>query len=326
MNMSFEAIHSVASGSVWPKASHHAIARLLLAVIPVILSACDPSEPAAYQPEFTSAPISSAQEYIFGVHPQRNPEKLHAVFGPLINYLNTQLPDARFVFEASRNFASFDQKQANHQFAFVLPNPYGTVVGIENGYKVFAQMGNENDLRGMIVIRRDSPIRKVTDLKGKVVSFPAPTALAATMMTKYFLHTHGLNVNTDIESRYVGSMESSLMNVYQRNVAAGTVYPPAWRDFQKNQPQVAAELKVMWETESLPDNSLMARADIPQELVDRVAQLILNMHTTDEGKAILAGMDMAKFKPANNATYQPVKDFLKKYTASIPPDDATARK
>ena len=298
----------------------------LLLVLGSLLTACDQSASQTYEPEFSELAVTAHQEYIFGVHPQRNPEKLHAVFGPLVQYLNTHITGATFVFEASRNFAAFDQKQADRQFAFVLPNPYGTVVGIDQGYRVFAQMGNENDLRGMIMVRRDSTIKQVSDLKGKAVSFPAPTAFAATMMPKYFLQTHGLNVNTDIESRYVGSMESSLMNVYQRNVVAGTVYPPAWRDFVKNQPQQAAELKVMWETAPLPDNSLMARDDIPQPMVDRVAQVILTMHTNPEGQAILAAMDLSKFKSANNDSYLPVRAFLKKYADSIASDKHQEKK
>lgn len=298
----------------------HSLQTMLLLTAISLIAACDNSSSRSYQPEFSARPDTAIPEYVFGVHPQRNPEKLHALFGPLVTYLNKHVQDATFVFEASRNFAAFDQKQAQREFAFVLPNPYGTIVGIKDGYRVFAQMGNDHDLRGMIVVRTDSPIKNINDLKGRAVSFPAPTALAATMMPKYFLHTHGLNVNTDIESRYVGSMESSLMNVYQRNVAAGTVYPPAWRDFKKNQPHEAAALKVMWETESLPDNSLMARNDIPQEMVDRVAQVLLTMHLNDEGRAILAGMDLVKFKPASNASYKPVQDFLDKYAASIAPD------
>ena len=284
-----------------------------------LLCACDNTDKLAYQPEFSSTPSSSAQEYIFGVHPQRNPKKLHEVFGPLVNYLNTHVQGTHFVFEASRNFAAFDQKLAQRQFDFTLPNPYGTVKGIESGYRVFGKMGNKNDLRGLIVVRRDSSITTVADLKGKSLSFPAPTAFAATLLPKYFLHSHGLNVNKDIKPLYVGSMESSLMNVYQGNVAAGTAYPPAWRDFIKNQPQAASELKLMWETEPMPDNSLMARDDIPKELVERVAQALFSMHNNEEGRAILARMDLSMFKPAANDHYQSVRTFIKKYEASIGP-------
>lgn len=301
-------------------------ACLLVRCLPLLLLlslllGCDNTDKASYQPEFAATPNTTVKEYIFGVHPQRNPKKLRAVFGPLVTYINSHIPDAYLVFEASRNFAAFDEKQARRYFDFVLPNPYGTVKGIESGYKVFGQMGNKNDLRGLILVRRDSHIKTVADLKGKVLSFPGPTALAATLLPKYFLYTQGLDVTTDFKSLYVGSMESSLMNIYRRDVAAGTAYPPAWRDFMKQQPQAAAELQVIWETDPMPDNSLMVRDDVPTKLVDRVAQVIFTMHNTDEGRAVLQAMDLSMFKPASNDDYVPVAVFIKKYEAEIGPVD-----
>ena len=44
--------------------------------------------------------------------------------------------------------------------------------------------------------------------------------LAATMMPQYYLHTHGIDVNRDVETRYVGSQESSILNVLRGHVAA----------------------------------------------------------------------------------------------------------
>jgi len=284
-----------------------------------LLFACNGSDKSNYQPEFSETSDSHSREYVFGVHPQRNPKKLREVFGPLVKYLNRHLSDAHLVFEASRNFAAYDQKQAARQFDFALPNPYGTVQGIESGYRVFGKMGNEGDLRGLILVRQDSSIQNVEDLKGKTLSFPGPTALAATILPKYFLYSKGLDVTTDFKSIYVGSMESSLENVYRGNVAAGTAYPPAWRDFSRNQPQLASQLKVIWETDAMPDNSLMARDDVPQALVDQVARILFDMHNNKEGRAVLAKMDLTRFKPATNENYTSVSDFIKKYETQIGP-------
>ncbi len=40
-------------------------------------------------------------------------------------------------------------------------------------------MSDDNNFRGIILVRKDSGIKKLTDLKGKAESFPTPTALAA---------------------------------------------------------------------------------------------------------------------------------------------------
>lgn len=292
---------------------------LMLACATTLLTACGEQRDAGYEPEFSPSPPQVHPEYSFGIHPQRNPEKLHEVFGPLIEYLNGEIPEVRFVFEASRNYETFDQKIATRQFAFVLPNPYETLLAIDKGYRVFAKMGNDDDLRGLIVVRRDSDIDSVDDLKGKAVSFPAPTALAATMMTQYFLQVRGLDVRRDIEVRYVGSMESSLLNIQRRNVAAGTAYPPAWRMFNRQRPELARELRVLWQTESLPNNSFMARDDVPPELVDRVRRTLLAMQSSEPGRKVLAGMDLSRFEAATDSTYDPVKVFMRKYRETFGP-------
>lgn len=293
---------------------------ILLGAVVSVLAACGDEGPRGYEPEYAATPAHVRAEYIFGVHPQRNPEKLYAVFGPLIEYLNDQVPGVRLAFEASRNYAVFDRKIADRQFAFVLPNPYETLLAIDQGYRVFAKMGNDADLRGLIIARRDSGIDSVDDLHGKAVSFPAPTALAATMMPEYFLQMRGLDVRRDIEARFVGSMESSLLNIHRGNVVAGTAYPPAWRMFLRERPGLARELQVIWETESLPNNSVMARDDVPPELVEQVGRALVSMHTTGAGRRVLAGMDLPNFELATDSTYDPVRAFLETYRETFGPD------
>lgn len=293
------------------------ISTLAAVFFMMLLQGCDQDSQQQYRPEFSDQSLQSESVFIFGVHPQRNPKMLRTVFGPLVDYLNKHIPDVVFVFEASRNFQSFDKKVDQRHFDFVLPNPYGTLRAIKQGYHVFGQMGNEGDLRGLILVRKDSDVTTVSDLRGKTVSFPGPTALAATIMPKYYLFSHGLDVKADITSSYVGSMESSLMNIHMGAVAAGTAYPPAWRMFQQQQPEVAASLKVLWETKPLPDNSLMARNDLPEALVKQVATLLLTMQNTKDGREVLKNMDLSAFIPATNDTYQPVKAFLQKYESEI---------
>lgn len=300
------------------QASAKGLLPVLLGLICLqLLSGCEEPTRTSYQPEFSAQSAQAGNIYIFGVHPQRNPRMLRAVFGPMVDYLDEHIPEATFVFEASRNFHSFDLKVDRRHFDFVLPNPYGTLRAIDHGYNVFGQMGNEGDLRGLILVRKDSTVQKVTDLRDRDVSFPGPTALAATIMPKYYLHTHGLDVKQEINPRYVGSMESSLLNIHMGAVTAGTAYPPAWRMFQQQQPEAAAELKVLWKTDPLPDNSLMARDDIPASLVKQVAETLFNMPHTQDGRQVLRHMDLRAFIPANNATYQPVQEFLSRYEKEI---------
>jgi phosphonate transport system substrate-binding protein len=272
-----------------------------------------------YQPGFAADQTQPGKNYSFAIHPLHNPEMLLERYGPIVDYLNRNIKDAHFTLEASRNYEEFDKKLYAGQLDFALPNPYQTVNSLKHGYHVFGKMGDDQNFRGIWLVRRDSGIRKVTDLKGKKVSYPAKTALAATMMPQYYLHTHGLDVNRDVENLYVGSQESSIMNVYLGQVAAGATWPIPWMLFQQQQPDKAAELELIWQTEPLINNGLVARADIPPELVERVATLLATLHENAEGRALLARLPISRFERANDASYDVVRSFLDTFSRTVRP-------
>jgi phosphonate transport system substrate-binding protein len=290
---------------------------LAVFLLPVILPACDSQKKESYTPVYASTPDGKRAVLIFGVLPSQNPQRLYETFGPLVEYLSRNLPGITITLEASRSYEEFEKKLDRRHFDFALSNPYQTLNALQHGYHVFAKMGEDDKFRGIIIVRKDSGINRVADLKDKIVSFPAPTALAATMMPLYYLHTHGLDANQDIKRFFSGSQESSIMNVYLGKSAAGATWPPPWQAFVERSPQIAAELEVKWETPPLLNNGLVARDDVPPEVVDKVQSLLVALHTHDEGRQLLAALPLARFESATDVTYQPVRDFMKKYSEAI---------
>lgn len=257
--------------------------------------------------------------YVLAIHPLHNPARLFEVYGPLVEHLNRQIPAVTFALEASRNYEDFERKLVRRQVAFALPNPYQTLVAMDHGYHVIAKMGDDAQFRGILLVRRDAGIRQVGDLRGRKVAYPAPTALAATMLSQAFLHSKGLNVNRDIENVYVGSQESSILNVYLGRVAAAATWSQPWQAFQKTHPAQAKELIVQWETAPLINNSVMVRDDVPTATADRVAQELATLHTTPQGRALLAAMELTRFERADDARYAGVREFIATFQRTVRP-------
>lgn len=270
-----------------------------------------------YRPTFTSASERGKTEYVVGIHPLHNPQQLHRVFGPLVEYLNANLKGVTLRFEASTGYASFDEKLYAGKFHFALPNPYQTVQSFEHGYRAFGKMGDDVNFRGIILVRRDSEIAQVGDLRGQVISYPAPTALAAAMMPQHYLQTQGLDVFRDTTSIYVGSQESSIMSVVMGISAAAATWPAPWKRFARHNPELAAEIEVKWETPPLVNNGLVVRDDVPAEVTRRIGELLFSLHESDEGRTILAGMELSQFEPAENATFQPVQAFVDEFPRTM---------
>jgi len=291
--------------------------RLWLAA--ALLLSCGKGPEQGYAPEFAGRPEGQVREYVVGIHPLHNPQRLFEVYGPIVDYIDARIPEAEFRLEASRNYEEFDRKLDAGRFAFAMPNPYQTVRALRQGYHVVGKMGDDDDFRGLILVRRDGGIRDIADLKGKAVAYPAPTALAATMLPQYFLHRHGLDVNRDIDNRYVGSQESAILNVLRGHVAAGATWPVPWKSFVAEHPQQARQLEVKWTTESLPNNGWVARQDIPPQLVERFCALLFSLQDSAQGREMLARIPVSRFEPASDATYAPVQEFLERFSAEVRP-------
>lgn len=283
----------------------------------ILLVACGHSDDSVYEPTLTTAGSQHTAKYIVGIHPLHNPQRLMEVYGPIIDHMNANIPGAHFKLEASRDYTQFDKKLYAGHFAFAMPNPYQTVLSVKHGYRIFGKMGDDEDFRGIILIRKDSSIREVADLKGKAVSYPGKTALAATFMPQYYLHTHGIDVNHDIENRYVGSQESSIENVLRGHVAAGATWPVPWKTFILEHPEQAEQLVVKWQTHSLLNNGWVVRHDVPPEIAEAFSQLLFSLHETAEGRTMLARVPVSRFEAATDETYLPVREFLHEFSQIV---------
>lgn len=294
--------------------------RRLWPLLPLLFWGCGPTPDTAVGPQYGDYPLRPARPlYHLAVHPLHNPEKLFASYQPLVDHLNRQIPDASFELEASRDYPAYEAKFRSREPELLLPNPWQTLEAIKVGYTVVATAGDDADFRGLLLVRRDGDIHEPSDLKGKVVSYPSPTALAACIMPQYFLRRQGVDVVRDLRNRYVGSQESSIMNVYLGAAAAGATWPPPWRQFQQQHPQEAAALKVAWETPPLVNNSVMVRNDVPQAIRERLLAVLLHLGDSETGRRILAAMDTDGFRPANDARYAVVREYVAAFERQVRP-------
>lgn len=293
--------------------------RPLAGIALLLLAACERAPDEQALRYSATPPTESRPVYRLAIHPLHNPKKLAEAYQPLITYLDRVIPEVRIELEASRDYQSYETKFRARAPQLLLPNPWQTLEAMKSGYHVIAMAGDAEDFRGIFIVRRDSAIATPADLKGKTVAYPSPTALAACIMPQYFLHQHGVDVNRDINNVYVGSQESSIMNVYLRQADAGATWPLPWRLFERDHPTEAAQLQVIWQTPSLLNNSLMVRDDTPPAIAHQLQQALLGLTDSQEGQAILDAMSTARFHRADDATYRPVSDYITNFEREVRP-------
>jgi phosphonate transport system substrate-binding protein len=296
-------------------ALNFALAAVLLCVIFAGRTAPDLPPVATARTVAHEAPEPA--EYVFSVFPAHARERLPEIYGPIAAYLTARVPGTRFRLAAPRSYEEFEKGLAERAFHFAVANPYQTIVALKRGYRIFGKKGGGDETRGVILVRRDGRILDIGDLKGKRVSYPEPTAVATALMPQHFLHTHGLDVNRDIENVYVGSQQSSILNVYHGLTAAGATGPAAWQKFQEQHPDMAAALMVKWTTGTLPNDALVVRDDVPAQIAREVAAVLFSLQDSKDGRRLLKAIPLPRFEPASEQAYARVRDYVHRFSAEV---------
>lgn len=284
------------------------------------LAACGERPPAA-GPQYQVAPPDPATRPVvhLAVHPLYNPSKLLQAYQPLVDHLNQALPQAHFVLEGATDYQAYEAKIRQGTPEFLLPNPWQALIALDHGYTVIAEAGDSADFRGIFLRRKDSPIRQFTDLKGATISYPSPTALAAAVMPQRYLFDHGVDVVRAVTHRYVGSQEASIRSALLGESDLAATWPPPWRLFQKDHPQEAAQLEVLWETPALVNNAVMVRRTVPTALAQQVQAVLLALADTPEGQAVLRASETSAFRPAQDRTYDRVRRYVADFERRVRP-------
>jgi phosphonate transport system substrate-binding protein len=285
----------------------------------VTLFSCNKENKENYSPTFSKQTtlLDLKNEIIIAPHPFNNPERLNNAFSPLINILNKEIPQYKFKLETSKDYADFNAKIKTKRIEIIIPNPYQTIEAMKFNYHVFAKYADDERFRGILLVRKDSNINKISDLKGKTIAYPAPSALAAAMMPKVYMLEQGLNVNIDTKTKYVGSQESSILALYNKEVDAACTWPISWELFVNENNKITDQLKIIFQTESLVNLSLMAHNDVDKKLIASIKKILLNLSNNEEGKKFLLKINVAKIIDGNDKSYEIANLFLSKYKKSF---------
>lgn len=275
---------------------------------------CGSSGESSYEP---TAKSSSEVVYTVGIHPYLNSQKTYLAYRPIMDYLEGRIDGVKFELVTSTDYSDYEKKLFSGAFDFALPNPYQTLKSIENGYSVIAKMKPDKVFRGVIVARKSVKLRDFWQLKGKTISAPAQTALAASMMPLYFLSENGLDVKKDIRVQFVGSQFSSIMNAYAGDTIAAATWPPPWEQWKRENPKLAEEMELVWETKPLINNGFVVKSSVSSEIAKSVADLLVELDKTKAGMEILSSAGFDGFEYATEKNYEPVKIFLREYENKI---------
>ncbi len=147
-------------------------------------------------------------------------------FDPLMRYLS-QKTGYEFKLVIPKDFEDFYNTVRRGEVQFSYSNPYIYIQLADKGWvSAFADTVIEASgdiFRGIIITRRDSPIRSLADLRGKRVMVVSYKSAGGFLAQKLLLASHGIDVSKDLHMTEGKRQEVVILNVYRKKVDAGFV-------------------------------------------------------------------------------------------------------
>jgi phosphonate transport system substrate-binding protein len=246
-----------------------------------------------------AASSAPGRSFSFGVVPQQSATELAKAWIPLFNILSASTGFG-LRFATAPSIPVFEKRLAAGEYDFAYMNPYHyTVFSQKPGYLAFGREKGRR-LRGLVVVRKQSPWNELSQLKGSEVAFPAPASFAATVLVRAELERVGI----PITPRFVGSHESVYLNVARGVHPAGGGIP---RTLQAMEPEVRDALRVLWSTKDYTPHALAAHPRVPGAEVGRLLAAMDGAAATPAGKAALMGVGFTGIEPAKDADWNDVR-------------------
>ncbi|MGZ3690532.1 MAG: phosphate/phosphite/phosphonate ABC transporter substrate-binding protein [Pseudobdellovibrio sp.] len=172
---------------------------------------------------------------------------------------------------------------------------------------------------GQIIVRADSGIKNVNQLNGKKFAFVDPASTSGYLLPSRLFKKENIKLK---ETIFAGKHDSVVLAVYQKTVDAGaTFYTPPDDDgtpkdarwlLRTQYPDVYDKIKILQLTEPIPNDPLVLRKDVPEELKAKIAASLQKYIKTPEGAKVMMDLyHITDFKEATDEDYAPVRTYLK---------------
>lgn len=215
---------------------------------------------------------------VFVVHPYDTPSRVYTRFRPLTLYLGAVLGRPMRLIIASTYDEQIEMITSGRaDFAYLGPTPY--VRARERG-KVEILVGETEAgqafYQSALVVRENSPIRKVADLAGKRLAFGAEISMSSALAPKQMLVQAGLARADLADVSYLDRHERVALAVLHGDFDAGGLRLDIAKSY------VPRGLRILAASPPLPPHVIAASSQVSRDAAEKVRQALLQPDTVGQ--------------------------------------------
>jgi phosphonate transport system substrate-binding protein len=253
-----------------------------------------------------TASKNESRAIVLGLISEINQTAIEEQFREFVRYIARRLAmlpesDAKVIIAPTAFELVKHLEQRRVDFYMESAYPTYTINYVHNAGKTLLRRwkGGIAEYQSLIITKRDSGVKRLADLRGKTMIFEDPGSTSGYLMPKLFLARNGFKLAekrgfdanaspADITYSFAYSRRKLLDSVLNKQVAAGAISDD---DHARLDSASKSDIVVLAQTEKLPRHLVSVRADLSQQTVARLHDILIAMHDDPEGQKILKKTD-----------------------------------
>jgi len=244
----------------------------------------------------------------FGSVAEDIPAVMHQRLKPLTDYLEAAIGRSVTLTLSPNMPAAIDAlSNGNVELAYLTPVAYIRANKMANATLIAKAVSNKQAyFRLEIVVREDSPIKKVSDLVGKSFAFGDPAAI----LQQAVVVDAGMPLESLRGRAYLGHYDNIVRGVLNRDYDAGIVTDSKVRKWNHK------GLRVIFSSPQLPPYNIAASRKLDHALFVKLQRALLSLdrNKPDHRRVLDAlGEDFDGFARTNDTEYDVVRELIKPF-------------
>jgi phosphonate transport system substrate-binding protein len=263
---------------------------------------------AAFHPGFVSAEIK------FGTVPRLSAAELQAMYAPLAEYLSKEIGE-KVTVVVPKDFQAFKEAAKAGQMDIGFSNPL-LYVQIKEKTNIeplalSSEVKSGTRLRGIIIVRKDSGINKIQDLKGKKFVFMDKDSPAGYLFQMLLLDKAGFDTKKDITVlSFLKRHEKVAEAVIDKTADAGGIRED---ELEKVKDKVdVSQLRIVGYTDYFPNWPFFASPSLKPDMVAKIRAALLKLKPNDpKNEPVLKSARLTGFIPVSDKEYDDLRKAAK---------------
>jgi phosphate/phosphite/phosphonate ABC transporter binding protein len=259
-------------------------------------------------------PAAASAEIKMGTLPRLSAAELQTMYNPLLEYLSRETGE-KVVLVVPKTFDDFKTAAKTGQFDIGFSNPLVYVeikdkVNIEP-LALSSEIKSGTRLRGIIVVRKDSGIEKIQDLKGKQFVFMDKDSPAGFLFQILLLNKAGFDTKKDITILpFAKRHEKVITEVLDKTADAGGLRED---ELDKVKDKMdTSNIRIVGYTDYFPNWPFFATPKLKPEQISKIRAALIKLRPNDaQNEKILGPARLTGFIPVSDREYDDLRKASK---------------